>query len=141
MSCGTDFGAVEAGHPANVDMFRLNVAYEAVFVPGGVLTLSTLPAKVSAGHQLHNTSLNIRWQLWKYQYYCIVKIIQLLFMVSRVVDSEGISGWTELVTEATLVTWAGHVSGLDVPGDAGPVFGGEVTLCTLKLTTTVFVDA
>ena len=41
-------------------------------------------------------------------------------MVSRVVDSEGISGWTELVTEATLVAWA-EVSGLDVPGDGGPV--------------------
>ena len=62
-------------------------------------------------------------------------------MVSRVVDSEGISCWTELVTEATLVAWAGHVSGLDVTGDAGPVFGGEVTFCTLKLTPTIFVDS
>ena len=62
-------------------------------------------------------------------------------MVSRIVDSEGIFSWTELVTEATLEARAGHVSGLDVTGDAGPVFGGEVTLSTLKLTTTIFVDS
>ena len=61
-------------------------------------------------------------------------------MVSRVVDSEGIFSWAKLVTEATLKAWAGHVSGLDMPGDAGPVFGSEVTLRTLKLATAIFVD-
>ena len=64
VSRGADFWAIGAGH-RNVDMFRLDVANEAIFVPGGVLTLSTLPSLVSAGHQLHNTSLNIRWQLCK----------------------------------------------------------------------------
>ena len=61
-------------------------------------------------------------------------------MVSRIVDSEGIFSWTELVTEATLEARAGHVSGLDVSKDACPVFGSEVTLCTLELATTIFVD-
>ena len=61
-------------------------------------------------------------------------------MVSRVVDSEGVFSWAKLVTEATLKAWAGHVSGLDGPGDAGTVFGSEVTLRTLKLATAIFVD-
>ena len=61
-------------------------------------------------------------------------------MISRVVDSEGISGWTELITEKTLEAGTGHVSGLNVPGDAGPILGGEVTLRTLKLTATIFAD-
>ena len=61
-------------------------------------------------------------------------------MVSRIVDSEGIFCGTELVTETTLEARAGHVSGLDVSGDTGPVFGSEVTIRTLKLATTIFVD-
>ena len=61
-------------------------------------------------------------------------------MVSRIMDSEGIFGWAELVTEATLEAWGGHVSGLNVSRDAGPVFGSEVTLRTLKLATTIFVN-
>ena len=61
-------------------------------------------------------------------------------MVSRIVDREGIFCWAELVTEATLEAWGGHVFSLDVSGDPGPVFGSEVTIRTLELTTTIFVN-
>ena len=77
--------------------------------------------------------------LWKTHVF-LHRQVQLHFMVSRVVDSEGILSWAKLVTEATLKAWAGHVSGLYVPGDAGPVFGSEVTLRTLKLATAIIVD-
>ena len=61
-------------------------------------------------------------------------------MVSGIMDREGIFCWAELVTEATLETWGGHVFGLNVSRDPGPIFGSEVTICTLKLATTIFVD-
>ena len=64
VSCGTHFRAVGT-EMLNVDMFGLDVRHEAVFVLGRVLTLATLPPMVSPVHQLQNTILNVREQLWK----------------------------------------------------------------------------